>query len=141
MEFLSVYDEAFCGWHPVAQSVVRGPSDLVCALPGAEKATLALVEDPEQMETLLQKVTSTLKEFLLLQMTQLPPFQAGYVVGQYDLWAPQSVLRIQEDFSTLYSPRYYRRFLKPCDESLASLTDYTLLHLHTTSLFLIDEFL
>ena len=51
------------------------------------------------------------------------------------------VLQMQEDFSTLYSPELYRRFLLPLDRRIASLTEYTLIHLLSTSLFLIDALL
>jgi hypothetical protein len=127
--------------YPIGQSVVRGPSDLACALLGAENATMALVEEPEAMRGLLGYITDQLEEFLRLQLQRLPMFQGGYVIGQYEIWAPQPVVRIQEDFSVLYSPRLYDEFLRPLDERLADIVPYSLMHLHFSSLFLIDNFL
>jgi hypothetical protein len=140
-EFIETYSRAFAGWHPIGQSVLRGPSDLVCALVGPEKSTLALLDEPEALKILLDRVTAALERFILLEREWIPPFEGGSVIGQYDLWAPGTTLRMQEDFSTLYSPSLYRAFLKPQDERLAGLAEYTLIHLHSTSLFLIEEFL
>ncbi len=140
-EFIEVYSRAFEGCYPIGQSVLRGPSDLVCALVGPEKSTLALLDEPDALNNLLVRVTEALEQFILLERGWIPPFAGGSVIGQYDLWAPGTTLRMQEDFSTLYSPSLYRTFLKPQDERLAGLAEYTLLHLHSTSLFLIEEFL
>jgi hypothetical protein len=141
LEFIQVYQQAFGARYPVSQSILRGPSDLACALMGAENATLALASEPQAMHRLLDYVTVQLEEFLRLQLKCLPKFQDGYVIGQYEIWAPQPAIRIQEDFSVLYSPQLYRTFLKPLDERLAGLSHYTLIHLHSSSLFLIDFFL
>ena len=141
LQFIQVYTQAFGTQYPVAQSVLRGPSDLACALMGAENATMALAMEPQAMFKLLNYVTGQLEEFLRLHLKILPAFQNGYVIGQYEIWAPAPAIRIQEDFSVLYSPQYYSEFLKPMDERLASLSSYTLIHLHAPSLFLIDHFL
>jgi hypothetical protein len=141
LQFIQVYRQAFADRFPVAQSVLRGPSDLACALLGAEKATLALVMEAEAMHQLLTWVTDQLESFLRLQLAYLPPFYGGYVIGQYEIWAPQPAIRIQEDFSVLYSPQLYREFLQPLDERLAAIVPYTLIHLHASSLFLIEQFL
>jgi len=136
-----VYSQAFENRYPIGQSVIRGPSDLACALLGAEKATLALAMEPEAMHRLLEYVTDQLEKFLHQQLPYIPMFQGGYVIGQYEIWAPQPVVRIQEDFSVLYSPQLYDQFLKALDERLAAITPYSLFHLHASSLFLIDHIL
>jgi len=141
LEFIRVYSYAFGDAYPVAQSVVRGPSDLASALMGAENATMALAMEPEAMHRLLEYVTGSLVDFLRLQQTYLPAFEGGYVIGQYEIWAPEPAIRIQEDFSVMYSPRFYDEFLKHLDQRIAGLSNYTLIHVHAPSLFLIDNFL
>ncbi len=141
LEFIGVYTKAFGNDYPVAQSVLRGPSDLASALLGAENATMALAMEPEALHRLLEHVTVHLEAFLRLQQAHLRAFHGGYVIGQYDIWASEPVIRIQEDFSVMYSPRFYETFLKPLDARLATLSNYTLIHLHAPSLFLIDYFL
>jgi hypothetical protein len=141
LQFLNVYYQAFENQYPVGQSVIRGPSDLACALLGAEKATLALAMEPQAMHRLLEYVANQLEQFLRLQLKHILMFQGGYVIGQYEIWAPQPVVRIQEDFSVLYSPQLYDTFLKPLDEQLAAIAPYSLFHMHASSLFLIDHIL
>jgi hypothetical protein len=141
LQFVQVYKTAFEKDYPVAQSILRGPSDLACALLGPEKATLALVMESEAMKNLLTWVTDRLEAFLRWQLNFLPSFHDGYVIGQYEIWTPQPAIRIQEDYSVLYSPQLYREFLRPLDEQLAAIVPYTLIHLHSSSLFLIEEFL
>jgi hypothetical protein len=140
-EFIKIYTDVFAERFPVAQSVLRGPSDLACALVGSEDAAIALITEPEAMHSLLNYVTDQLERLLKMHLAVLPKFRDGYVIGQYELWAPEPALRIQEDFATFYSPELYEEFLKPLDKRLASISKYTLIHLHSSSLFLIDQFL
>ena len=141
LDFITVYAAAFGDRYPIAQSVLRGPSDLASALLGAENATLALAMEPEALHRLLEHFTNHLAAFLKLQQGFIPSFHGGYVIGQYEIWAPEPVIRIQEDFSVMYSPAFYKEFLKPMDIRLAGLSNYTLIHLHAPSLFLIDHLL
>ena len=141
IEFIEVYKEGFGEKYPVAQSVIRGPSDLASAMLGIENASVALLTNPDGMHRLLEKVTTQLEQLLKLQGEHLPKFQDGYVIGQYEIWAPEPVIRFQEDSSILYSPELYDEFLKPLDRRLASLSNYSLIHLHSPSLKLIDQFL
>jgi len=141
LEFIKVYNNCFSGKYPVAQSVLRGPSDLACALIGVENASIALLMQPEAMHKLLEYVSIQLEEFLKLQLSALPKFQDGYVIGQYEIWAPEPAIRIQEDSSMHYSPELYEKFLKPNDERITSISNYTLIHLHSSSLVLINKFL
>ncbi|VAX21053.1 hypothetical protein MNBD_IGNAVI01-409 [hydrothermal vent metagenome] len=141
LEFIQVYNNYFNGKYPVGQSVLRGPSDLVCALMGVENASIALLMQPEAMQRLLEYVSVQLEQFLKLQLSALPKFKGGYVIGQYEIWAPEPAIRIQEDSSMHYSPELYEKYLKSNDERIASVSNYTLIHLHSSSLILIDKFL
>ena len=140
-QFINTYHRAFGDRFPVGQSILRGPSDVACAMLGAENATMALATNPADMQWLLQYVTNQLEQFLRLQLDYLPSFNNGYVIGQYEIWAPEPAIRIQEDFSVLYSPKLYDHFLMHLDKQLAAISEYNLIHLHASSLFLIDHFL
>ena len=140
IEFLDVYQEAFGDRYPVGQSVLRGPSDIASALLGSERGIQALMMQPDDMGKLLERITEVLEAFTRLQLEHIPMFHGGQVIGQYEIWAPGTFQRIQEDFVALYSPDLYRRFLKPMDERLSHLTDYTIFHLHTTAMFLMSDF-
>ena len=51
------------------------------------------------------------------------------------------MIRWQEDNTALFSPELYRKFLKPVDTELAACCPYSLLHLHSSSMPLLDDFL
>jgi len=141
IEFIKIYNSNLKDSFPVGQSILRGPSDLACAILGVEGAAIALLTQPDSFNNLLIHVTNILEEFLRYQLKYLHKFKDGYVIGQYEIWAPEPVIRIQEDFSTLYSPELYNQFLKPLDEKLCGISNYSLIHLHSSSLFLIEQFL
>jgi len=50
-------------------------------------------------------------------------------------------MRMQEDATATYSPRLYRRFVQPVDRAIARRFDNAFMHLHSTSMFLLDAFL
>jgi hypothetical protein len=141
IEFLETYSRNFGNMYPVAQSILRGPSDLASALMGLENSAMALLTSGESMHRLFYYITDWLENFLILQLKHIPKFKGGYVIGQYEIWAPKPPIRIQEDSSVFYSPELFDEFLKPLDSRLASISEYTLIHLHSPSLALIDNFL
>jgi hypothetical protein len=71
----------------------------------------------------------------------LPLFHGGYFDAQYSLWAPGPIVRMQEDATAFYSPAYYRKFVQPVDRKLAAHFANSFMHLHSTSMFLLDAFL
>jgi hypothetical protein len=48
---------------------------------------------------------------------------------------------MQEDATAVYSPRLYRQFVQPVDRMLARHFASNFIHLHSTSLFLLDAIL
>jgi hypothetical protein len=141
VEFIEVYRESFGDVHPVGQSVLRGASDLLAALLGPQGAIEALMGAPALARQVLTDLNVALDQFLRFQQKFIPEFHGGYVIGQYELWSPGVPQRIQEDNVALYSPELYRSFLKPLNVKLAKAVPYTLFHLHSSSLFLLDDFL
>jgi hypothetical protein len=141
LEFIDVYSQCIGTPHPIGQSILRGVSDLAAAILGVENSSMALLTDPESMKKLFEHITDWLEQFIKLQLESIPKFRDGYVIGQYEIWAPEPAIRIQEDFSVLYSHELFDEFLKPHDKKLASISGYTLIHLHSPSLKLIDNFL
>jgi hypothetical protein len=72
---------------------------------------------------------------------RVPLFCGGYFDAQYSLWAPGPIVRLQEDASAVYSPALYRRFVQPVDRMLAAHFEYSFMHLHSTSMFLLETIL
>jgi hypothetical protein len=50
-------------------------------------------------------------------------------------------VRMQEDATAVYSPALYRKFVLPVDRWIAARFPNSFIHLHSTSMFLLDAFL
>ncbi len=72
---------------------------------------------------------------------RLPLYHGGYFDAQYSLWAPAPIVRMQEDATANYSPSLYRRLAQPVDRMIARRYECCFIHLHSTSMFLLDDFL
>ena len=71
----------------------------------------------------------------------MPLFHGGYFDAQYSLWGPYPIVRMQEDATAVYSPHLFRRFVQPADRLLAGHFAGNFIHLHSTSMFLLEAFL
>ncbi len=141
LEFIDVLSAEFGCRYPVAQAILRGPADMLSAAIGEAKFIYALHDNPEQMSRIARNFTEIHNEFLRDQVKRFPEFQGGYVIGQYHIWAPGRCSRLQEDAVALLSPGLYKQFFQGPDREMAKVTEFNLIHLHTTSLFLLDLFL
>ncbi len=129
------------GRYPVSHGAFVGPCDILGELRGHTQSILDIMEDPERAMRALWRATYAFDEVTAEIWKRLPLFHGGYFDGMYQLWSPGPIIRMQEDASGLYSPVLYRRFLQPVDRYLASRYAYSFIHLHSTSMFLLDAFL
>ncbi len=141
MEFAGALVRASQGRFPVSHSPEVGPSDLHAILRGHTESILDLMFEPEKSRELLWRLGEIFLEITEDIWKRLPLFYGGYFDAQYSLWAPGPIIRMQEDASGLYSPELYRKFLLPVDRMLASRFANSFIHLHSTSMFLLDAFL
>jgi hypothetical protein len=129
------------GRYPVSHGTLHGPSDLAASLRGHSQSVMDLLEEPERARALLERMAEIFCEVTQAAWERIPLYHGGYFDGQYQLWAPGPIIRMQEDATGLYSPQLYRRFLQPVDRALASRFPCAFIHLHSTSMFLLDAFL
>lgn len=141
IEFTQILVERAENRFPVSQGAFRGPSDIFGLLRGTSRSILDLYQKPEKSQEFLYKAGDILKEVTEELWNHVPLFHDGYFDGMYHLWAPGPILRLQEDASALYSPKLYRQFLQPVDRKIAGGFSHTFIHLHSTSMFLLDSFL
>ena len=141
MEFADALVTRSNGRFPVTHGALLAPSDLMGLLRGHTQSILDLMEEPEKSSRLLWKFAEIFQEITKEIWKRLPLFCGGYFDGMYQLWSPGPIIRMQEDASGLYSPRLYRQFLQPIDRELASRFSHSFIHLHSTSMFLLDAFL
>jgi hypothetical protein len=129
------------GRFPVSHSAELGPTDLHALLRGHSQSIMDLVDEPERAAEILFRLADF---FCAVQQgfwTHMPLFHGGYFDAQYSLWSPRPIMRLQEDATAVYSPALYRKFVQPVDRSLAARFPCSFMHLHSTSMFLLDAFL
>jgi hypothetical protein len=141
MEFAEALVDRSAGRFPVSHGTLVGPSDLVGVLRGHTQSIMDCMEEPDQAERLLWKVSGIFQQVTEDIWKRLPLFGGGTFDAQYQLWAPGPIVRMQEDAMAVYSPDLYRRFIQPVDRHLARQFSSAFMHLHSTSMFLLEAIL
>ena len=141
MEFADALVGASGGAFPVSHSPEIGPTDLHAALRGHTESVLDLADEPERSAALLERLAGIFRDITEDLWKRLPLYAGGWFDAQYSLWAPAPIARLQEDATAVYSPSLYRRFVQPVDRMLARHFGGAFIHLHSTSMFLLDAFL
>ncbi|MGI6368789.1 MAG: hypothetical protein ACOX2L_10640 [Anaerolineae bacterium] len=139
--FIDALVERSAGRYPISHGTLHGPSDMTAALRGHSQSVLDLLHEPVRSTRLLEQMAQMFRDVTLAAWERIPLWHGGCYDAQYQLWAPGPIIRMQEDASGLYSPALYRRFLQPVDAWLAGQFACAFMHLHSTSMFLLDEFL
>jgi hypothetical protein len=141
LEFAGTLVRASDGAFPVSHAAELGPTDLHAALRGHSQSILDLTDEPRKSAELLERLGDICRELTEEIWKILPRFHEGYFDAQYSLWAPGPIIRMQEDATAIYSPVLYRRFVQPVDRRLGGHFASSFIHLHSTSMFLLDAFL
>jgi hypothetical protein len=141
VEFARALVRHAAGRYPVSHGALVGPCDILGELRGHTQSILDMMEEPEQAMQALWRATHLCDEINQEIWSHLPLWHGGYYDGMYQLWAPGPIIRMQEDASALYSPTLYRKFLQPLDRYLAGRYANAFIHLHSTSMFILDAFL
>ena len=128
------------GRHAVAQTLMRGPSDLAEALLGPEMMIYAMVDHPQALRNFLEESTEVFIEVLRAQLERIAPVRGGYV-SPFGVWAPGTVVRTQCDASAFLSPKHYAAWYLPYDARISESVDYSIIHLHSVSLHTVDALL
>jgi len=129
------------GAFPVSHSAELGPTDLHALVRGHTQSLIDLADDPEDSSRLLWRMGEIFRDVTEEFWKHLPLFHGGYFDAQYSLWSPGPIIRMQEDATAVYSPALYRRFVQPVDRMLAARFASSFIHLHSTSMFLLDAIL
>ena len=141
VEFAEALARHSRGRYPVSHGALVGPCDILGELRGHTQSILDIMEEPDLTMRALWKAARIFDEVTTEIWKRLPLWHGGYFDGMYQLWAPGPIIRMQEDASGLYSPSLYRKFLQPLDRYLAGRYANSFIHLHSTSMFILDAFL
>ncbi len=141
VEFAGALVRVSQGTFPVSHGPELGPTDLHAVLRGHTESVLDFTDEPDKTAELLWRLGEIFCEITDEIWKGLPLFHGGYFDAQYSLWAPGPIIRMQEDATAVLSPSLYRRFVQPVDRMLARRFAASFIHLHSTSMFLLDAFL
>lgn len=141
LEFADALVAASAGRFPVSHSAELGPTDLHALLRGHTQSLMDLVDYPKESGEMLERGGEMLREFTEATWRRLPLYAGGYFDAQYSLWSEGPIVRMQEDATAVYSPGLYRRFVQPVDRALARHFASSFIHLHSTSMFLLEAIL
>ncbi len=141
LEFGLALVRAAEGRFPVGHSAEVGPTDLHGLLRGHTRCIMDLVDEPERAAEILRRLAEFFCEVQQEFWKHMPLFHGGYFDAQYSLWSPRPIMRLQEDATAVYSPALYRKFVQPVDRAMAARFPCSFMHLHSTSMFLLDAFL
>ena len=141
MEFGQALVARSNGRFPVSHAAELGPTDLHAVLRGHNESIMDLMDEPEKSAELLWRLGEIFREITEEFWKRVPLFQGGYFDAQYSLWSPGPIIRMQEDATAVFSPDLYRKFVQPVDRMLAGHFGSSFIHLHSTSMFLLEAFL
>jgi hypothetical protein len=141
IEFIDTLVKRSAGRFPVSHGTLIGPSDMVALLRGHDQAVVDLIDEPDRSAALLRRMADIFREVTEAAWDHIPLFHGGYYDAQYQLWSRGPIVRMQEDVTALYSPQLYRQFVQPIDRELARHFACNFIHLHSTSMFILDAFL
>ena len=141
LEFAQALVARSQGRYPVSHGAELGPTDLHALLRGHGQSVFDLMDEPQKSAQLLTHLGRLFAEFFQETWKHLPLYHGGYFDAQYQLWAPGPIIRIQEDATAVFSPRLYRELVQPVDRMIAQQFACNFIHLHSTSMFMLDAFL
>jgi hypothetical protein len=141
VEFAEALVDRAGGRYPVGHGIELGPTDLHALLRGHNQSILDMIDEPERSAELLTSLGHVFAEFFRESWKRLPLYRGGYFDAQYQLWAPGPIIRMQEDATAVFSPDLYRKLVQPVDRMIARQFECNFIHLHSTSMFLLDAFL
>jgi len=129
------------GRFPVGMPLLRGPSDVAAALRGTETFCTDLLSEPANVQALLDICTDAYLEVTGALFETCGTWHGGTCEQIRHIWAPGRCCQTQADVSSMLSARHYRRFIRPCDARVLHAYDYAFIHMHTSSLHVLDDIL
>lgn len=141
IEYIDALVKRSAGRFPVSHGSLNGPMDYVVSLRGHEQTVIDLMIDPDPAVGLLERMGSFFIEITKEAWSRIPLFHGGYYDAMYNIWAPDSIIRMQEDAVAVLSPDLYRKYLKPVDARVSSNFACSFIHLHATSMIVLDQML
>lgn len=129
VEFLQQIQSLAPTYLPSANTLFRGPSDLVAAILGVKEACVGWYDAPQLMARLLRLGADANLAAIEAATSALKPVAGGYMSG-YGLWSPTPIVRVQADHSSLLSPALYEHHILPYDREVIAACPTSMFHIH-----------
>ena len=126
-------DRAAARYPVTANTLLRGPCDLVAALTGVKEAAMGWLDAPERMARLMRLCTDANLAVIEAAQRVLAPADGLHVSG-FGVCAPGPVVRTQADHSSLLGPGIYEAQIRPFDEEVISALPSCVFHIHNNGL-------
>jgi len=123
---------------PLSQTVMRGPGDVIEALIGATGLLYAAMDGAAWLRPLIESVTDLFIRVARVQWERIGPAWGGYV-NWFGFWSPEPCVRVQEDVQRIFTPELYRLWLRPALSRIAEAFPYSMFHMHSGSLNMVEE--
>jgi hypothetical protein len=140
-DFLNILVNDSQGEYPVSHANLSGPTDLFYAFRKGADSIFDVIDQPEQSQKAIFRFGEIIDNLTRSTWEFLPKYNGGFFDAQYQLWAPASIIRIQEDATSLFSPETYMNTTYRADTFMASRYAFPFMHLHSTQLFLLNSIL
>ncbi len=139
VEFIKAMAQRSDGRWPIGTTRMRGISDLLSAMYGGQDFLFAMMEKPDEVKAVCEKLAEIWIRFGKLQLEHIPLYHGGVGSFYYNMWAPCGTVWHQEDAAALLSPDLYDQFIRPYDEQTVEAFDGCIMHQHPTG-FVPTEF-
>lgn len=133
--FLEKAAERSNGRYPLATTRMRGISDLLSLLYGVENLIFAMLEKPDEINAVAERLTDFWIKLAKCQLDHIPDFHGGIGSFYYNAWAPKGTVWHQEDAAATLSPEFYEKFIKKWDEKILAELKGCIMHQHSNGYF------
>jgi len=140
-EFIDFINKNGEGRYPAAQPILRGPGDVLAGIFGPEELIFCFYDYPEHAKLRLNEISDVFLNFIKKNLEKSKDFFGGYSMGFYPIWCPGKALWFQDDITALLSPELYDEFFLSIHQRMANAYEYSMIHLHPGSFYLIDRLL
>lgn len=141
IEFCDLLVSQSHGRFVCGQPILRGPADLLGSAIGQQQLIFDMVDYPEEIKKQLNAYADLLAGVLEKTRKCADRILGGTAMGFYHLWCPGESLWFQDDLTSLMSPKLYEDLLLDVHKRLSQLVEYTMIHLHMSSAYLVDYLL
>ena len=122
---------------PVCPPLLRGPGDAASSILGGQAFVTGMIDEPEEMRTLLGHCARIRAKVLEHLHEVIPPWRGTHAAGGYPskVWCRKNVAYYQEDAAAILNPRLFREFLLPLAQQACRSAEVNFIHLHSACLY------